>query len=311
MERNLRLISPLERAFHMKKIGGLRDIAPADLASISLAAREYTFAPGATVSRRGERVDRVHVVVDGEVRVAGAEHDEAVVGAGHAIGMLTLLARDDEGLDAVATRDTVTLALCANDLFEAFEADFGLLYNQLRYLATEILRLRKRIPAGTYLPTEGPPEGLRTDDVGLVERVLHMSRGGFKGVNMDALMAMAERMVTTRVEAGTRLWEIGEPSGFMYVILGGRVACATSDGTPFTCGPGYPLGNLESQCGAPRWYTAITETPLVALRTDTDVFLDTIEQHFDMAVAFVASMARGLINRRAEMRHETPVESTA
>ena len=100
------------------------------------------------------------------------------------------------------------------------------------------------------------------------------------------------------------LWQIGAPSGFMYAILTGRVHCTTEDGTRFVCGPGYPLGNLESQCGAPRWYEAVTETAVTALRNETDAFLDTIEQHFEMALDFVAMMAASLIVRRAEMREE-------
>lgn len=68
------------------------------------------------------------------------------------------------------------------------------------------------------------------------------------------------------------------------------------------CGPGYPRGNLESQCNAPRWYEAVAETPVTAFFNETDAFLDTIEQHFEMALDFLATMASGLIARRAEMR---------
>jgi CRP-like cAMP-binding protein len=70
------------------------------------------------------------------------------------------------------------------------------------------------------------------------------------------------------------------------------------------CGPGYPLGNLESQCDAPRWYAALTDTTVTALRSDVDVFLDTLEQHSGMAIDFVAGMASALITRRAELRKE-------
>jgi CRP-like cAMP-binding protein len=305
MDRSLRLISPLERAFHLKRLGGLRDIPPADLAAIALLAHENSFARGAVIYRRGERVERVHVVVDGRVRVRGGEHGDDVVGAGDTIGLLSLLARDDIGLDAVAETDTVTLALRADDLLNAFEEDFGILYSQTRDLATETLRLRKRIPEGTYLASATklaePPAG----DIDLVQRLLYLRRGGLGNANMDALMAMAQRMETARFEPGAELWRIGRPSGFLYYLLSGRVRCTTEDGTQFACGPGYPLGNLESQCGAPRWYDAVTETAVTALQHDTDVFLDTIEQHFEVALDFVAGMASGLIARRAEMRTET------
>ena len=311
MDRCFRLISPLERAFHVKNLGGLRDMPPADLASIALLADEHSFVRGEALCRPGERVERVHIVVDGLVRVRGGEHGDEVAGAGHGVGMLSLLARDDNGVDAVAESDTVTLSLRANDLFDAFETDFGLLYNQIRYLATETLRLRKRILAGTYLALESNLGEAPVRDIGLVQRLLYMRRGVLRNGNMDALMAMAERMHAVRFEPGTTLWRIGAPSGFMYLLLDGRVWCATEGGTEFTCGPGYPLGNLESQCSAPRWYDAVTQTAVTALRNDTDAFLDIIEQHFDMAVDFVGVMAKGLIERRAEMRQETTPQEVA
>ncbi len=50
---------------------------------------------------------------------------------------------------------------------------------------------------------------------------------------------------------------------------------------------------------------AVADTPVTAFRYQTDAFLDTIEQHFEMALEFLATMATGLIARRAEMRKET------
>ena len=305
MDRSLQLISPLERAFHLRRLSGLRDIPPANLAAIALLAHEHSFARGAVLCRGGERVERVHIVVDGRVRVRGGEHGDEIVGAEQAIGMLSLLARDDDGLDAVAETDTLTLALRADDLFSAFEDDFGILYSQIRDLAAQTLDLRRRIPEGTYLTGAEELGDVPTGDIDLVQRLLYMRRGLFRNANMDALIAMAQRMRTARFEQGTKLWQIGAPSGFLYAILSGRVRCTTEDGTQFVCGPGYPLGHLESQCDAPRWYEAVTDTAVTALQNDVDVFLDTLEQHSEMAIDFVAGMASGLIKRRAEMREET------
>jgi len=90
----------------------------------------------------------------------------------------------------------------------------------------------------------------------------------------------------------------------MYVILEGRVRCTTEDGREFVCGPGYPLGNLESQCDTPRRHEAVTDTAVTTLRNDGDVFLDTLEQPSEMATDFVASMASALITRLPEIRKE-------
>jgi CRP-like cAMP-binding protein len=286
----------------LKKLSGLRHVPPAELAAIALLGREHAYDRGAVIWQPGARVDRVHIVVDGQVRVRGGEHGDELVGPEQTIGLLSLLARDDDGLDAVAEADTVTLALRADDLFDVFEDDFGILYGQLRDLAEQLLKLRRRIPDGTYLsPGQNagePPSG----HIDLVQQLLFMRDGALRNANVDALLAIAQRMRTARFEPGATLWRVGEPSGFMYVLLSGRIRCTTEDGRHFVCGPGYPLGNLESQCDAPRWYEAVAETPVTAFLGETDAFLDTIEQHFDMALDFLGTMASGLIARRAEMR---------
>ena len=73
-------------------------------------------------------------------------------------------------------------------------------------------------------------------------------------------------------------------------------------GTRFRAGPGYPLGNLENLAGEPRWYTAVAETPVVALEGASDVFIDVLEDHFEMAQGFLASIATGLITLLQERR---------
>ena len=78
----------------------------------------------------------------------GGEHGDEVLRTEHSIGMLSLLARDDKGLDAVAETDTQTLALRADDLFSAFEDDFGILYDQIRDLAAQTLQARRSLSGG-------------------------------------------------------------------------------------------------------------------------------------------------------------------
>jgi CRP-like cAMP-binding protein len=303
LDGSLQLISPLSRAFHLRRLGGFHEVAPANLAALALLTREHSFAEGAVLWRAGERIERVHMVVDGLVRVRGGEYGDEVVGAEQAIGMLSLLARDTHGLDAVAESDTLTLALGADDLFNSFEDDFGILYSQIRHLAAETLRVRKRTPEGTYLTTPGfgdQPSG----EMDLVQRLLFLRRNIFRNANVEALIVMAQHMRAAQFEPGTKLWEIGSPSGFLYAILSGRVRCTTADGTQFVCGPGYPLGHLESQCDAARWYEAVAETAVTAMRNDVDLLIDVLEQHFDMAVDFVSGMASALMARRAEIREE-------
>jgi CRP-like cAMP-binding protein len=60
-----------------------------------------------------------------------------------------------------------------------------------------------------------------------------------------------------------------------------------------------PEVRLEAKT-RPRWYTAVTETPLVALRGDTESLLDVLEDHFDLSIGLVEAMARRVIDIRRE-----------
>jgi CRP-like cAMP-binding protein len=113
---------------------------------------------------------------------------------------------------------------------------------------------------------------------------------------MDALIELARNSTEVRVGGGKVFWRVAEPSGFIYLILAGTVRCTLDDGQRhFRCGPGYPLGNVESMSGEPRWYDAVAEGPVVALHAETDAFFDVLEDHFRMAIDFLAGTAAGLI----------------
>jgi CRP-like cAMP-binding protein len=105
-----------------------------------------------------------------------------------------------------------------------------------------------------------------------------------------------------RFEPGAEIWRAGDPSGFLHILVEGTVACEVEPGRAFRAGPGYPLGNLESLARAPRWYRAVAETPVTTLRGGTDVYLDVLEDHFEMGMRVLSSMAAGMIRILDEKR---------
>ena len=296
MERSIRYVSPFERALYLKRVTPLSELSPDHLAVVAQQVVERWFHRGDTIQAPGEPVRSFHIVVEGRVHARGAEHGDEMVGPEKTLGLLSLFARAPEGLEAVADIETRTLEIDSDDLDEVLEDHFSILYSEVRDLACRGLRERMAIESGTHLaPREGserPPER----ELDLVER-LQLLRAGpiFRNANMEALLSLANRLKEARFEAGETLWDDGDASGFLYAIVHGRVRCTLPDGRWFTAGTGYPLGNLESQCGAPRWYQAVTETPVVAMRSSTDEFIDMLEDHFETAREFLAAMASGLI----------------
>jgi CRP-like cAMP-binding protein len=302
MDTGVRFIGPLEAALHLKSLEALRELPRDELAVLAQQSRERHFARGTALFRSGEPVGGSHLIVDGKVRATGSEHGDTVLGPGEVLGLLTLLSRSEQGLDAVAAADTVTLEIDGDDLADVFEDHFDILHNQLKSLSRRMLAERGRMPDGTYLaPAEGltsPPGG----DLDLIQRLIFMRRN-LRRENIDGLVQVARQAREVQYAAGARLWSRGDSSGFSCVLVRGTVRCALDDeGRHFRCGPGYPLGNLESLAGEPRWYDAVSETPLVTLRVETDVMIDILEDHFEMAIGYLAGLAAGIIQAREQGR---------
>jgi CRP-like cAMP-binding protein len=318
MDTSVRFIGPLEAALHLKSLEALRELPRDELAVLAQQSRERYFAKGTALFRSGQPVGGFHLIVEGKVRTTGSEHGDNALGPGEVLGLLTLLSRSELGLDAVAEADTTTLEIDGDDLADVFEDHFDILHNQLKSLSRRMLAERGLMPDGTYLaPAEGlapPPER----DLDLIQRLDFMRRD-LSRENIDGLIQVARQAREVRYAAGARLWSRGDSSGFICILVRGTVRCALDgEGRHFRCGPGYPLGNLESLAGEPRWYDAVSETPLVTLRSETDVMIDIFEDHFEMAIGYVEGLAAGIIQAREQRRGlavpapedaETPVDA--
>lgn len=311
MESKIRFVSPLERALYLKTIGTLNELPRGELAAVAQRTRERFFRKGARILTAGQRVESFHIIVEGRVRARGAEHGDVELGTHAALGFLTMLSHWPEGLEATAEVDTTTLEIDADDFSDVLEDHFNLVYMTIRNISRTMLLERREIPEGTYL---APGEGLLDQperELDLIERLLFLSRNpALQLANVDSMIQMAQTMKEVRFEKGDRIWQAGAPPGNILILVSGTVGCTVEkSGTRFRAGPGYPLGNLENLAGEPRWYTAVTETPVVALEGATDLFLDILEDHFEMAQGFLASSAAGLINLLQERRDAVATES--
>jgi CRP-like cAMP-binding protein len=296
----MHFVGPLERALYLKTLPQLEELGSSEIAAFAEHAREKRFRRGAHILVSGKPVPDFHVVVEGRVRIQDANAEPIESGPRQTVGLLNLLARSEQGVDAVALEDTLTLAFDADVVADLMEDNFAIFIQLMRYLARRTLEERMEISPGAFL---APDEEIELEDGGstdlnLVQRLLYVRRPGsiFEHSNLDALAEMVGTTEIVRIPEGTTLWASGDRSTIAYIILRGVVVCTPQwTREPFRCGPGYPLGNLERLCGEPRWYTAVTERRVLAIRSDLDLFLDVLEDHPDMAKDFLAAMAKNLI----------------
>jgi CRP-like cAMP-binding protein len=129
----------------------------------------------------------------------------------------------------------------------------------------------------------------------LVERMLFLRQGlPFLRSSASALADLARNLVELQFAPGTVLWRRGDPARQVQMLVRGQVSCtAPIEGFGLKPVPGFPVGGLDAVAGVPRWYDAVCEGPVVTLSGDVEILFDLFEDNPDVALAYLAQLARG------------------
>jgi CRP-like cAMP-binding protein len=303
----LYLLSPLERIRTLMTVDFLRGLSPEEVSLLAQNVEERAFGKGETILAAGSIPELFHTIVNGEVAASGIEHGETVLGPGRVLGLLTTLARLEEGLQATARTEVRTLSMRSDVLAEVMEDRMSILLHLIRHIAKGTLALRRHIPDGTVLGRGATFEVGSSGRIDLVTRLGLLRRSAiFRRAGVGTLVQLASTIEDRRIPGGQRLWSAGDPSGYFYLVVEGTVRCELPGGTRFYATAGYPLGNLESQAVEPRWYDAVTESPVVALRSEIERFRDVLEDNVDVAMDFLGQVALSRISVGRERRDGLP-----
>lgn len=305
MPETAQTASTVERILALRRLSILETLPPEQLAVVAEQTRERFFPKGAVLLREGEPIAAIYVVLDGKVHVARRGRLLGHAENGAAVGGLGVLAGESEGVSAMAETDTLALELDADAMVEIFEDHFAVLHNVLRRMCRDLVGLLTRAPAalGEGSVPAFDPMPLAPRELDLVERILVLRRGSpFARSSINALAELSRGMAEVRYDPGTTLWEEGEVSGSILLVVRGTVACSARGMLAFKAGPGSPLGAAESMAEIPRWYTPVTETEVVALHGMIEGLIDVFEDNFEMAMDYLAVIARwtlALLERHA------------
>jgi CRP-like cAMP-binding protein len=283
----------LERILHLKKAPSLRNLPDQDLATVSEHARELAFDRGATILREGEPVGGMYFVMEGRLRLSRKGRDLGSLGPSTAIGLVSLLAGDRDGFGAVAEGDAMVLEIEGDSVLELLEDHFSMLRHVTREICRQVIEAWNRFPPDLLADVVlGLPASAAIRDLDLVERILFLRQGPFANSSINALAELSRGLSELQFEAGTVVWEEGEPASNVFLVADGRVRCSAKSGMSFRAGPGIPLGAFETLAGQGRWYTAVAETRLGGLSGDIDQLLDVFEDNFEMALDYLGSICR-------------------
>ena len=282
-------------------VGGL---PPSELAFLAEVLQERVFPKGTYLLRPGEPVRSIYLLLAGKVHVRRRGRDLGHVVKWGGIGGFNMFARDEEGLEVVAEKEVTALELQANALFELLEDRYAILRHVIRELCRTFIQLMSQhaVPASLVGRVM---TGLPERDLDLVDRIVFLRQSlTFSHSSIDALSHVARWITEQHFEPEVTLWSDGDPATQAHLIVGGSVHCRSRDGRlDFRLGPGSPLGAVESMAEVPRWYTAVTETSVVALSGDVEGLLDVFEDNYAVALDYVGALAReilGLLERMAD-----------
>lgn len=287
----------------MLLLRSLSGFAPLEDDALSLFAehmRLRRLRQGQVLLALGEPIHHVYVVLEGRVRWRRKERPEMVAQHSEVVGWITLMARDPDGLDAVADSDALVIELPAEVLEQALEEDFAIVRNSMRLGAGALLDARGHLPAR---PSEAPRVELgepRSESRSLVERVIAMRRAPlFARANAEALIALVRSGREFRAEPGELLWRLGDIAPFWVIIDYGRVHCTSKTGERVEVGANFVLGIMDAIAQQPRSFEARSDTLLVGTRVELESFLGVLEIHFDLARDFVAFLSNAVLELRA------------
>jgi CRP-like cAMP-binding protein len=257
---------------------------------------ERFFAAGQVVQPAGARLREIHYLIEGEVEVRAAGRPATRVGPLGVINGLAAFAGIPRSDEVVAVTDTITLSLTCEDQEDLLEEHFEILARVLRAVAATFLDARRETGAdrGAATPTASP---VSTPPLGLVAKMAALRAATpFDHSPLEALADLARESPEVRYPAGQRLWSVGDEGGWSLVIVSGHLAGTTEGGREqLGFGPCGTPGALDTMAARPRWFDAVTETAVVALRIDGGGLLDLLEDHADMAFGLLRSLSRGLL----------------
>jgi CRP-like cAMP-binding protein len=283
----------LERILAFKSAPDLAGLAARELATLAEAAAPERCRAGEPPWEERESA-RLHLVVEGRVRVTRCDGEVRDHGAHSLLGAPEVLA-GNAAPPAVAVEDTLLFSIERGALLDILEDDFATALAVLRHLGRESLAVRRRLgEISRPVPgTIAAPDPSRCLELG--ERIaLLRSTPPFPGVRVHTLGQIALDMRPVTLAAGERAWRRGDRADWTGIVLTGEVTPGPRRRTR-TVGPGALLGMEEALAGESRWYAAVARKPTLLLRLDVASLIDVLEDDPDMAVEVLTVLARDLL----------------
>jgi CRP-like cAMP-binding protein len=295
----------IEQIRSLRSLFGLQSVSTSALAALAAHTTPVRIPKGVELATEGQPVDEMYVVIEGELATSRAGKQLGVFGPRSAVGALAAFAHDMYGYRCIATRETVALAMRAEEVLEVFEDHFEMLLTVLRAVARESIDTRLALPGAGFSDEIRTDVARPTRQLDLVERLFCLRESFSIGLtHLDALAEIARTSREVHYPAGTPMWRIGDRSEQMIILVSGVVGARTANDMRFRFGPRDILGSLDTVAAVPRWYDAIVQEDVIALSHDAEVMIDLWEDHTELGFGILQLLAAMLLSLRERLYAE-------
>lgn len=299
MGRWIPTVGPVERALALRSLPLFRGLPAREVSALAQLLREHVVPRGRLLQRAGSRVNALHLLTDGRVRLQRDDAPAEFLEAPEALGLLELLAGEPARLTAIADSNVTALVIDRGALLDVLEDQFQLVLHLRTALGRQIADRQAEL--GCYeLPRGGTPiepAANGSAPLDLVESLLWLEQvPELRALGVAALAELLGEEPTVRFAAAEQLFEAGAEATRLIVLVEGDVVCTAADGTaPFRASRGDVLGREAVLAGLAHPYSAVAETAGIAIPIDAQRFWDLAEDHFQVALAALSMSARRLL----------------
>ncbi|GEM_PF-6424308 len=299
MREMWRSVSPRQRALYLKTLPFARDLGRRAIEMATIQMEECEFSEGEHLLTEGQPIPGIYILTAGRVSLHQQDSEVGQISAPGRVGLIGLLAAGRQGAadgapgDIVAESSVEALHLPADLVDHMLTDNFEFLLGLTRWIAMQLRSPRQAclfVSRCEDLQDLTPPFDLFSRTRWFAESSL------FDEANLEAILELVRRVETVRYAEGTTIWEAGEQSDEILGVVQGHIDIVESGSDP--AGPGEFVGVAEVFGGDFHLHTARAAEPVVGLTLEMGVLLEVMEDHSNMSLGLMRTLAAAGVERR-------------
>jgi CRP-like cAMP-binding protein len=132
-------LTTLQKAELLQKLELFSEASVEDLYRLAAIAQEVEFAAGQTIYRQDDFGDAFYLIVQGRVECSSESDNTRVhLGAGEAVGLVSVLTREQRKMSAKTLEDTFALAIGAEDFYNLLSCNSEITSSLIKYFVKKV-----------------------------------------------------------------------------------------------------------------------------------------------------------------------------